>query len=54
MFFLTCTWTFLRLDKLEQLEFKLEKIIRIEKHEGKVRKSLHLVGNNGAFVMREP
>ena len=29
---------FLRSDKLEQLEFKLEKHIGIEKHAGKVRK----------------
>ena len=27
--FLTCSWMFLRYDKLEQLEFKLEKIIGI-------------------------
>ena len=26
-FFLTCSWRFLKYDKLEQLEFKLEKII---------------------------
>ena len=36
--FLTCCWRFLRLDKLEQLKSKLEKIIGIEKHAGKVRK----------------
>ena len=36
--FLTCSWSFLRLDKLEQLKSKLEKIIGIEKHAGKVRK----------------
>ena len=29
-------------DKLEQLEFKLEKIIGIQKHEGKVRKYIIL------------
>ena len=34
----TCSWRFLRLDKLEQLKSKLEKIIGIEKHAGKVRK----------------
>ena len=38
MLFLTCSWRFLRSDKLGQLEFKLEKIIGIEKHAGKVRK----------------
>ena len=38
--FLTCSWRFLRLDKLEQLKFKLEKIIGIEKHAGKVRKNI--------------
>ena len=27
--FLTCSWRFLRFNKLEQLEFKLEKIIGI-------------------------
>ena len=32
MFFLTCSWRFLISNKLEQLEFKLEK------HAGKVRK----------------
>ena len=30
-FFVTCSWRFLRSDKLEQLEFKLEKIIGIWK-----------------------
>ena len=29
MLFLTCSWKFLRSKKLEQLEFKLEKIIGI-------------------------
>ena len=38
MVFLTYSWSFLRYDKLEQLEFKLEKIIVIEKHAGKVGK----------------
>ena len=36
--FLTCSWRFLRLDRLEKLKSKLEKIIGIEKHAGKVRK----------------
>ena len=36
--FLTCSWRFLRPNKLEQLEFKLEKITEIYKHVGKVRK----------------
>ena len=36
--FLTCFWRFLISNKLEQLEFKLEKIIGIQKHAGKVRK----------------
>ena len=34
-YFLTCSWRFLRSNKLEQLE--LEKIIGIEKHAGKVK-----------------
>ena len=33
-----CSWRFLISIKLEQLEFKLEKNIGIEKHAGKVRK----------------
>jgi hypothetical protein len=37
--FLTCPWRFLRSNKLEQLEFKLEKIIEILKHAGKVSKN---------------
>ena len=37
--FLTCSWRFLISNKLEQLIFKLEKIIGIQKHAGKVRKS---------------
>ena len=37
-FFFTCFWRFLRFNKLEQLEFKLEKIIGILKHAGKVKK----------------
>ena len=40
--FLTCSWRFLRHDKLEQLEFKLEKIIGILKHAEKVRKYIFL------------
>ena len=36
--FLTFSWRFLRLYRLEQLKSKLEKIIGIEKHAGKVRK----------------
>jgi len=43
--FLTCSWRFLRSNKLEQLEFKLAKIIGIEKHAGKVRKCPLLHGN---------
>ena len=35
---LTCSWRFLMSHELEQLEFKLEKIIGIQKHAGKVRK----------------
>ena len=38
--FLTCSWRFLRSNKLEQLELKLEKIIGIQKSAGKVRKVL--------------
>ena len=38
--FLTCSWRFLRLDKLEQLKSELEKTIGIKKHAGKVRKSI--------------
>ena len=40
--FLTCSWRFLRLNELEQFKFKLEQIIGIEKHEGKVRKYIFL------------
>ena len=36
--FLTCSWRFRIANKLEQLEFKLEKIIGIQKHAGKFRK----------------
>ena len=35
--FLTCSWRFLRYNKLEQLELKLEKIIGIKKHAEKVK-----------------
>ena len=35
---LTCSWRILISIKLEQLEFKLEKIIRIQKHAGEVGK----------------
>ena len=38
MLFFTRSWKFLRSNKLEQLECKLEKIIGIQKHAGKVRK----------------
>ena len=41
--FLTCSWRFLRSNRLGQLEFKLEKIIGIEKHAGKVRKWKRLI-----------
>ena len=37
--FFTCSWRFLISNKLEQLKFKLDKIIGIKKHAGKVRKS---------------
>ena len=37
--FVTFSWRFLISNKLEQLELKLEKYIRIEKHAGKVRKN---------------
>ena len=37
--FLTCSWRFLISNKLDQLEFKLEKNIGIYKHAEKVRKS---------------
>ena len=40
--FLTCFWRFLRPNILEQLEFKLEKIIGIQKSVGKVRKNNYL------------
>ena len=36
--FLTCSWRFLRYNKLEKLESKLEKDIGIWKHAGKVGK----------------
>ena len=35
---MTCSWRFLISNKLEQLEFKFEKIIGIQKHAGKARK----------------
>ena len=48
--FLTCSWRFLRYDKLEQLGFKLEKNIWIKKHAGKVRKRFihRLIGDEFA------
>ena len=46
---LTCSWMFLRHDKLKQLNFKLEKIIGIEKHAGKVRKGFGPVVVNHAL-----
>ena len=36
--FLTCSWRFLRSNTLEQLEFKLEKIIGVSKSKLKVRR----------------
>ena len=36
--FLNHSWRFFMSNKSEQLEFKLEKIIGIQKHAGKVRK----------------
>ena len=42
--FLTCSWRFLISNKLKQLEYKLEKIIGISKHAGKVRKSFSPIG----------
>ena len=45
--YLTCSWMFVRLDKLEQFKFKLEKNFGIEKHAGKVRK------NNSVFLRRK-
>ena len=39
-FFNFCPWKFIISNKLEQLEFKLEKIIGIVKHTGKVRKRI--------------
>jgi hypothetical protein len=36
--FLTCSWRFFISNKLEQLEFRLEKRIEIQKPTGKVRK----------------
>jgi hypothetical protein len=38
--FLTCSWRFLRSNELEQLEFKLEKVIGTYKFEEKVREIL--------------
>ena len=38
--FLTGSWRFLICNKLEQLEFKLEKNIGVYKHAGKVRKEI--------------
>ena len=36
--FLTCSWIFFRSNTLEELEFRVEKIIGIQKPTGKVRK----------------
>ena len=48
--FLTCFWSFLISNKLEQLEFKLKKIIGIEKHAGKVtKKGLWYIRSTGGF-----
>jgi hypothetical protein len=41
--FFTCSWRFLMSNKLDQLEFKLEKIIGVQKHAGKFRKSMILI-----------
>ena len=43
-FFLTCSWRFLRSNELEQLEFKSEKNVGIQKHAGKVRKRIFAQG----------
>ena len=42
MLFLTCSWRFLISNRLEQLQFKLEKIIGIYKNAGKVRNGILL------------
>ena len=42
---------FLRLCKLEQLEFKLDKIIGIYKHAGKVGNDICILGNYNMYVM---
>ena len=44
-FFLSCSWRLLISNELEQLEFKLEKNIGIQKHEGKVRNRLFILDN---------
>ena len=45
MLFLSCSWRLLISNELEQLEFKLEKNIGIQKHEGKVRNRLFILDN---------
>ena len=42
--YFSCSLRFLIYNKLEQLEFKLEKNIGIQKHAGKVRKNTHFFG----------
>ena len=53
MLFLACSWRFLISKKLEQLEFKQEKIIGIQKHVGKVRKSKFMLDLNQERNLRE-
>ena len=44
--FFTCFWRFLGSNKLEQLEFKMEKNIGIEKHAGKaIKKAMLALGS---------
>ena len=56
--FLTYSWRFLRSNELEQLQFKLEKIIGIQKHAGKAKKKLFQLfagfcGTRGTSILGE-
>ena len=52
--FLTCSWRFLRSNKLEQLEFKLEKNIGIAEKVRNYMIDLPLYTNNGLPVRFQP
>ena len=52
--FLTCYWRFPRSNKLEQLELKLEKIIGIQKHAGKVTVQINCSSDLKIFANYRP